>query len=84
MSDFFENLMNRFKENIKEETREQIKLRYKEAIKKAEVTDTKDIFDSLCNKYQNLLLLPLNEDLKDIIVDSFALVIRIQKEKARY
>ncbi len=81
MSNFFENLMHRFEDDLNKETRKQIKLRYGEAIKKAELKSTKEIFDSLCDKYQNLLLLPISDDLKDIIVDSFALIIRSRKDK---
>ncbi len=81
MSNFFENLMYRFEEDLNKETRKQIKLRYGEAIKKAELKSTKEIFKSLCDKYQNLILISLSDDLNDIIVDSFALIIRSQKDK---
>ena len=81
MSNFFENLMYRFDEALNKETKKQIKLRYEEAIKKAELKSTKEIFNSLCYKYQNLILLPISDDLNDIIVDSFALMIRSQKDK---
>ena len=84
MSNFFENLMYRFEEDLDKETRKQIKLRYGEAIKKAELLNTKEIFNSLCDKYQNLILIPINDDLNDIIVDSFALIIRSQKDKTSY
>lgn len=83
MTDFFENLVNRFNENIKEETRDQIKLRLKEAIKKAETTNQKEIFNTLCNKYQNLLYLANDKDFNDFIVNSFALVISLNKNKSR-
>jgi len=84
MSNFFENLMHHFEDDLNKETRKQIKLRYGEAIKKAELKSTKAIFNSLCDKYQNLLLLPISDDLKDIIVDSFALIIRSRKDKTSY
>jgi len=81
MTNFFENLFNRYNEALTEEARNQIRLKYKEAIEKAKNQNKQEIFNDLCNKYQNLLYLADNKDFNDIIVDSFALLIRINIDK---